>query len=118
MSARTDALAFRGAKHTCTNLGCGRRFYDLKKLPTPCPYCGTLFVAPEPPPPAALRGGRTSKYAFYKPQQVAEPVEDAAAPEVLPVAEIDDVPDVDADEIPENEDEETLTPDDVNRSDA
>ena len=30
-----------GVKRTCQ--GCGERFYDLGKVPTPCPHCGVVF---------------------------------------------------------------------------
>jgi uncharacterized protein (TIGR02300 family) len=37
--------ARRGTKQTCTNDDCGRRFYDLKKEPADCPYCGAAVEA-------------------------------------------------------------------------
>jgi hypothetical protein len=30
-----------GTKRTC--LSCGARFYDLQKIPSTCPKCGTVF---------------------------------------------------------------------------
>ena len=38
---RSAALAKRGLKQTCGNLECANRFYDLKREPSACPYCGT-----------------------------------------------------------------------------
>lgn len=105
MSARTDALSYRGAKHTCANAECGRRFYDLKKLPTPCPYCGTLFVPPKVVPASSLAG---AKLARYRPQPVT-----LAAPEPLPPVEIEqDEPEASDDEedLPLEEDDEPLEP--------
>jgi hypothetical protein len=43
---RSTALAKRGTKQTCGNLECGNRFYDLKQMPSACPYCGTSSEAP------------------------------------------------------------------------
>lgn len=40
------APAQRGAKQTCENQTCGRRFYDLKRTPTACPYCGESLDSP------------------------------------------------------------------------
>ena len=39
------ATASRGTKQTCENQSCGRRFYDLMRVPSACPYCGTSFNA-------------------------------------------------------------------------
>ena len=36
----------RGTKQTCENQSCGRRFYDLKRTPLSCPYCGASFDSP------------------------------------------------------------------------
>ena len=35
----------RGSKQTCENDSCGRRFYDLKRSPIACPYCGASVDA-------------------------------------------------------------------------
>jgi hypothetical protein len=40
VSERSPALAKRGTKQTCKNQDCGNRFYDLKRQPPACPYCG------------------------------------------------------------------------------
>lgn len=114
MNARATALASRGTKHTCTNSECGHRFYDLNKLPTPCPYCGIMFT-PAPVKVIELTpGGRPSKYRVYKIQQ-----EEAPADEALPLAEVpaidaadEDAADAAGDEVLEIEedDDETLRP--------
>lgn len=35
----------RGSKQTCESDSCGRRFYDLKRSPIACPYCGASVDA-------------------------------------------------------------------------
>lgn len=107
LSARTDALGFRGAKHTCTNDACARRFYDLTKLPTACPYCGTFFDKPEVVLPVAS-SARRGKYQSYKLLKDVAPIDEPAVLADLAVADGDDklAEDVNADEIPEIEEEE------------
>jgi len=43
---RSAALAKRGMKQTCENDACGSRYYDLKRVPPACPYCGAACDAP------------------------------------------------------------------------
>ena len=57
----------RGTKRFCVSEPCGRAFYDLKKEPTDCPYCGEDYVAPPVVPvrsPAEY--GKKSYYKTYK----------------------------------------------------
>jgi hypothetical protein len=113
LNARAAALASRGSKHTCANSECGQRFYDLNKLPTPCPYCGSLFT----PAPVKVfdltASGRPSKYRVYKIQQVETPVDDVPLADV-PVIDAADEETVDTagDEVLEIEedDDDTLRP--------
>jgi uncharacterized protein (TIGR02300 family) len=43
---RFATLAKRGTKQTCENETCGSRFYDLKRVPSICPYCGASCNVP------------------------------------------------------------------------
>lgn len=43
---RSAVLAKRGTKQTCENETCGSRFYDLKRVPSACPYCWTACDVP------------------------------------------------------------------------
>lgn len=110
MSARTDAILQRGAKHACANIACGRRFYDLNKLPTPCPYCGVLFseikvVA------APVIGRRPGRYETYKLQRREEPAEEPLPNAEVPVPEAseEEVSEPGADEILEIEEDDDDT---------
>jgi uncharacterized protein (TIGR02300 family) len=88
-----NALAARGTKRTCDNDECGRRFYDLNKVPTDCPYCGEAFVAP-----AAVvidihapgRRRQAKNYRLEGPAVVAPQAEPAAADDVDVIADSDD----------------------------
>lgn len=107
MTAKANALS-RGTKHACTNLECGKRFYDLNKLPTPCPYCGVLFS--EIKVEAAPVGRRAGKYVAFKLEQTD--VRDQASPslvEAIDVATDDEAGEEGAAELLEMEveDEET-----------
>lgn len=42
---RSAALAKRGSKQTCENDECGSHYYDLKRVPPACPYCGAACDA-------------------------------------------------------------------------
>lgn len=121
MNARATALASRGTKHTCANSECGHRFYDLNKLPTPCPYCGVLFT-PAPVKVFELTAnGRPSKYRVYKLQQVETPIEDAPQSDVPVIDTADDTEDVVGDEvleIEEEDDDATLRPANDDRGDV
>jgi hypothetical protein len=108
-------------KHTCANSACGERFYDLNKLPTPCPYCGTMFTQAPVKPIELTASGRSSKYRVYKIQQET-PVDDPlpladvpaidAAEEETEVTAVDEVLEI------EEDDDETLRPGMTDRGDG
>ena len=83
----------RGTKQTCTNEDCGRRFYDLKKEPADCPYCGAAVEAHVVVRHEFVTLGKRTKGKTYR--------LDAPAP----VADTEDTP-VDA-EIDEEEEDAT-----------
>lgn len=87
---------------------CGRRFYDLNKLPTPCPYCGVVHAAPKPALPTPNSNGRPSRYPSFKVQLNARSFEVLPPQADLPVADTDgeDPAATAGEEIPELEEEE------------
>lgn len=44
--ARSAVRAKRGKKQTCRNETCGNPYYDLRRAPAACPYCGTVCDTP------------------------------------------------------------------------
>jgi uncharacterized protein (TIGR02300 family) len=42
---KSNMASPRGSKQTCESDTCGRRFYDLKRSPIACPYCGASVDA-------------------------------------------------------------------------
>jgi uncharacterized protein (TIGR02300 family) len=86
-------MAARGTKRTCDNDECGRRFYDLNKMPTDCPYCGEAFVAP-----AAVvidihapgRRRQSKNYRLEGPAAVPAQAEPQAAEDVDVIADSDE----------------------------
>jgi uncharacterized protein (TIGR02300 family) len=44
--ARSAVQAKRGTKQTCRNETCGSQYYDLRRVPPACPYCGASCDAP------------------------------------------------------------------------
>ncbi|RUP11253.1 FYDLN acid domain-containing protein [Hyphomicrobium sp.] len=44
--ARSAVQAKRGTKQTCKNETCGSQYYDLKRVPPACPYCGASCDTP------------------------------------------------------------------------
>jgi uncharacterized protein (TIGR02300 family) len=105
----------RGTKQTCTNEDCGRRFYDLKKEPADCPYCGAAVEAH-----VVLRHefqmlGKRPKGKTYRldaPPPVAE-AEDTAAETEVDEEEEDATPSTAADLLIEVDDEADDTTADV-----
>ncbi len=87
---------------------CGRRFYDLNKLPTPCPYCGVVHAAPKPALPTPNSNGRPSRYPSFKVQLTARSFEVLPPQADVPVADTDgeDPAATAGEEIPELEEEE------------
>lgn len=115
----TTMAAQRGTKRFCISEPCGRAFYDLKKEPSDCPYCGEDYVAPPvvvPPNPADF--GKKSYYKSYKHQEAPiKPVVEEAAEgdaEEIAVEAGDDGDDAieKTDDILEI-DEEVVAPDDI-----
>lgn len=96
----------RGTKQTCANEECGRRFYDLNKLPTNCPYCGVKFTAPakvEIDPKAYVGRSKAKTYKIVQQDPVeSEEVEAEADVELEDETSAGPA----AEDIPENEDEE------------
>ena len=85
----TTMAAQRGTKRFCISEPCGRAFYDLKKEPTDCPYCGEDYVAPEVVPmrsPAEY--GKKSYYKTYK--HLEAPIAPAAVEAAEPDAEAEE----------------------------
>jgi len=80
----------RGVKRLCAT--CGTRFYDLLTKPV-CPKCKAEFIIPVPPPP---RRPRPIPQAFMPPPVAANSTED----------------------IPENDDDETIAPESEEADDA
>jgi uncharacterized protein (TIGR02300 family) len=80
-----------GLKHTCWK--CGTKFYDMKKADPACPKCGSdPRAAPAVKSPPAERR-RAAKEEV--PEEVADPIEEAAVDEDL--AEPDEPEDVEED---------------------
>jgi uncharacterized protein (TIGR02300 family) len=73
-----------GTKRVCA--GCNARFYDLNKAPAVCPACATVFVVPEPPPPARPRRVVPTSISVVAPAPSAaeEPV-DVGADDSIPL---------------------------------
>jgi hypothetical protein len=44
--ARSAVQTKRGTKQTCKNETCGSQYYDLRRVPPACPYCGVSCDAP------------------------------------------------------------------------
>lgn len=103
MSAKTNALGYRGAKHTCAEPECGRRFYDLNRAPNHCPYCGAVHNPPEASQPAV---GWPSKARLAKQYKIVNVSTEPLADDSPALPDIDEVEeDAGAAEIPELEDE-------------
>lgn len=95
----------RGTKRTCQNDECGTRFYDLERNPIICPICESKYViASSPAALAALQA--EEKVQRNKPKKPVF-VEDQAAEEAAPEAE-EALADVETDETPAAEDDETF----------
>ena len=43
---RSAAQVKRGTKQTCKSETCGSPYYDLRRTPATCPYCGTFSDTP------------------------------------------------------------------------
>lgn len=97
-----ELTAKRGTKRSCGAADCGHRFYDLNKDPASCPYCGALFV--EAPVVAVTTSRSSYKQKVYTIKQEDDEVQPAALEADVSVD--DDTPAVDAEEIPEVEDED------------
>jgi uncharacterized protein (TIGR02300 family) len=76
----------RGAKHTCGNDECGKRFYDLNRSPLDCPYCGVTLdmEAALPRHQFVMEPGKKTRSKFYK---LTAPAAEEA--EVAPAQEAD-----------------------------
>ncbi len=81
-----------GVKRVCPN--CSSRFYDLRTDPMTCPVCGTTF---------ALESLTAAKPKALRPEKVKPEPED-----------VDDLPDLEAEETIEGDDDEILEDDDDN----
>jgi uncharacterized protein (TIGR02300 family) len=46
VGARSAVQAKRGTKQTCKNETCGSQYYDLRRVPAACPYCGARCDTP------------------------------------------------------------------------
>jgi uncharacterized protein (TIGR02300 family) len=89
-----SAAAARGAKQTCVNEDCGRRFYDLQRSPVVCPYCGTPYDATAVARHEFEMATKPKKGKSYRLVEPPAPVADDDA-ETEVVAEADDGTDVD-----------------------
>jgi uncharacterized protein (TIGR02300 family) len=73
----------RGAKHTCGNDECGKRFYDLNRSPLDCPYCGVTLdlEVVMPRHQFVMEAGKSSRSKYYKLAAPAPEAEEAPAQE-------------------------------------
>lgn len=110
IAPQRQADARRGTKRTCLSDDCSRRFYDLNKMPTDCPYCGTHYDAPPlaiVDPTAYVPRSKARQYKVV--QDDAVPYERALIADVA-VEGLDEASAAgpSAEEIPEIEDEELV----------
>lgn len=85
----------RGAKHTCGNDECGKRFYDLNRSPLDCPYCGVTLdlEAAVPRHQFVMEAGKRSRSKYYKLAAPAPEAEEAPAQEADTDSDSDDATD-------------------------
>lgn len=76
----------RGAKQTCTNEACGRRFYDLNQATPACPYCLTTCNVEAVDRHEFTMAVRTKKGKVYRLEAISAPL----PPDVLIDVEDDD----------------------------
>jgi len=86
----------RGTKRTCQSSECGARFYDLDRTPIVCPICGTIYELASSPRLAAALAEEKPQRKVKKPEAVAAAAEDV------------EVPDIDADDTIEADEDETF----------
>lgn len=108
----------RGAKHTCGNDECGKRFYDLHRSPLDCPYCGVTLdlEAAVPRHQFVMEAGKRSRSKYYKLAAPAPEAEEAPAQEADADSDSDSddaTADADTPNILIEDDESDSTTDDV-----
>ncbi len=125
VAAKSAVQTKRGTKQTCKNETCGSQYYDLRRVPPACPYCGASCDTPavvrvdfetigkqrpyrsnrrvEPPPPVAVSKIDGDETEAADEQSENEPAIPSAAEDLL--IEIEDEDEV---EVPvENDSEAT-----------